>query len=281
MGLYDRDYAHEPPQGVQLSLPYSITNRIILLTVGCYVLQWFLGLPFTEKFVLYSHWYNQPWNAYRLLTYGFLHDPNSIWHIAFNMLALWSFGNQVERVYGRERFCWLYLTAIIISGIIWSLSEATMARAQGVVLGASGGVVAVVILFALKFPHAKGMIFPIPIPIPMWILAVGLVLLDLQGAVSRAGQIAFTAHLGGAIYGWFFYLTGWTLGSWLGPLFGGLPKVKKPSLRVHEPDEEEATEVEVDRVLRKIQEQGQASLTWRERRILEKASREYQNRRNL
>lgn len=281
MGLYDRDYAHEPQQGVQLRLPGSITNRIILITVGCYLLQLFLGLPFTERFVLYPHWYSQPWNAYRLLTYGFLHDPNSLWHIGFNMFALWSFGNQVERVYGRERFSWLYLTAIVVSGLIWSLSEASMGRAQAVVMGASGGVVAVVILFALKFPHAKGMVFPIPIPIPMWVLAIGLVLLDLQGAMSRGGEIAFTAHLGGALYGWFFFLTGWTLGSWFGPLIGGLPKLKRPPLRVHEPEEEDATDLEVDRVLAKIQEQGRESLTWRERRILEKASREYQNRRKL
>lgn len=280
MGLYDRDYAHEPQQGVQLRLPGSITNRIILITVGCYLLQLFLGPPFTKRFELYSHWYSQPWNAYRLLTYGFLHDPNSLWHIGFNMFALWSFGNQVERVYGRERFSWLYLTAIVVSGLIWSLSEASMGSAQAVV-GASGGVVAVVILFALKFPHAKGMVFPIPIPIPMWVLAIGLVLLDLQGAMSRRGEIAFTAHLGGALYGWFFFLTGWTLGSWFGPLIGGLPKMKRPPLRVHEPEEEDATDLEVDRILAKIQEQGRESLTWRERRILEKASREYQNRRKL
>ena len=147
--------------------------------------------------MLYSHWYDRPWNAYRLLTYGFLHDPNSLWHIAFNMYALWSFGNQVERVYGSTKFLWMFLTAIVFAGLVWSLSEASMGRMQGIVLGASGGVVAVVVLFALNFPHAKGMIFPLPIPIPMWVLAVGLVLMDLQGAVSRQGNIAFTAHLGG------------------------------------------------------------------------------------
>lgn len=281
MGLYDRDYAHEPQQGVQLRLPGSITNRIILITIGCYLLQLFLGMPFTEKFVLYPDWYSRPWNAYRLLTYGFLHDPNSLWHIGFNMFALWSFGNQVERVYGREKYTWLYLTAIVVAGLIWSLSEASMGRPVGVVMGASGGVVTVVILFALKFPHAKGMVFPIPIPIPMWVLAIGLVLMDLQGAMSRGGDIAFTAHLGGALYGWFFFMTEWTPASLFHRLFGGLPKMKGPSLRVHEPDEENASDLEVDRVLQKIQEQGRESLTWRERRILEKASREYQNRRNL
>ena len=49
MGLYDRDYAHEPQQGINLRMPTSITNRIILITVVCYLLQQFLGMPFHGK----------------------------------------------------------------------------------------------------------------------------------------------------------------------------------------------------------------------------------------
>jgi hypothetical protein len=150
----------------------------------------------------------------------------------------------------------------------------------GAAVGASGGVVAVVILFALNFPHAKGMVFPIPVPIPMWVLAVGLVLMDFYGAISRAGGVAFTAHLGGALFGWIFYQTGWTPESLFGK-FGRTSRPRKTKFRVVEPDDDEddATDSQVDQILRKIQEQGQESLTWRERKILEKASREYQNRR--
>ena len=53
----------------------------------------------------------------------------------------------------------------------------------------------------------------------------------------------------------------------------------KPRLRVHDPDEyEEEVGQQVDEILRKIQEQGQDSLTAKERRILEQASRRYQQK---
>lgn len=280
MGLYDRDYAYEPQPGFHVQAPQSLTVRLMLLNVGIYLLEMFLGMSFTEKFVLYKGWFHEPWQAYRLLTYGFLHDPNSLWHIVINMFVLWSFGRQIELHYGRTRFLWMYLTAIVFAGAFWSVAETIAGGPGGVVLGASGGVVAVVILFALNFPHAKGMVFPLPIPIPMWVLAVFLVLMDLSGAVTRAGNVAFTAHLGGAVYGWLFYRTGWTPAGWFTYLKETFTPKRRPPLRVHgTDDDDDAPDDEVDQVLRKIQEHGQDSLTWRERRILERASRDYQNRR--
>jgi len=278
MGLYDRDYAQDTEPGFHLNAPQMLTTQLVLATVGVYLLQIFLGPTFTNRFELTADWYQQPWNVYRLLTYGFLHDDRSVMHIVFNMFGLWTFGKPVEQLYGRARFGWFYFTAIVFSGLVWSLSEMATPGPSGAAVGASGGVVAVVILFALNFPHVKGMVFPIPFPIPMWILATGLVLMDLSGALTRAGGVAFTAHLGGALFGWIFYQTGWTPESWFNKLTGP-SRPRKPNLRVVEPDDDDATESQVDEILRKIQEQGQESLTWRERRILEKASREYQNRR--
>lgn len=277
MGLYDRDYATEREPGYHFNSPQYVTTQFVLVTVAVYLLQIFAGPQFTDRFELASDWYRAPWNAYRLLTYGFLHDPRSVWHIVFNMFALYTFGKPVEQTYGRATFAWFYLTAIVFSGLVWSLSEIA-SPGGGAAVGASGGVVAVVILFALNFPHAKGMVFPIPFPIPMWVLATAIVLMDFSGAITRAGGVAFTAHLGGALFGWIFYQTGWTPERWFGKLWGGAGR-RKPKLRVVDDEEENATEQELDRILQKIQQQGQESLTWSERRILERASREYQNRR--
>jgi membrane associated rhomboid family serine protease len=280
MGLYDRDYATEREPGYHFNAPQSITTQLVLVTVAVYVLQMFAGPQFTDRLELTADWYRAPWNVYRLLTYGFLHDPGSMLHIVFNMFGLYTFGKPVEETYGRATFGWFYLTAIVFSGLVWSLSEMAAPGGGGAAVGASGGVVAVVILFALNFPHAKGMVFPIPFPIPMWVLATGIVLMDFSGAITRAGGVAFTAHLGGALFGWIFYQTGWTPQRLFNKLGGG-PRSRKPKLRVvdHEEEVESATEQELDRILQKIQAEGQDSLSWSERRTLERASREYQNRR--
>lgn len=279
MGLYDRDYTHESEPGYRISSPQSVTTTLVLINVGVYILQRVLGPEFAAKFVLYADWYREPWNAYRLLTYGFLHDEGSYWHIIFNMFGLWTFGKPVEQTYGKTRFVWFYLTAIVFAGLIWSIS-AIATPAAGVVLGASGGVVAVVILFALNFPHARGMVFPIPFPIPMWVLAIGLVLMDLSGAMSQRGGVAFTAHLGGALFGWIFYQTGWTPANWFGSFPGGVFKSRRPRFRIVEPDDDTDQEQEVDRILRKISENGKDSLTRAEQRYLERASQEFKDRKH-
>ena len=278
MGLYDRDYAQESEPGYHLSSPQTLTTTLVLINVGVYVLQVLLGPQFTDRFELSADWYERPWNAYRLLTYGFLHDPGSVWHILFNMFGLWTFGKPVEETYGKTRFGWFYFSAIVFAGLFWSLSEIATPE-NGSVLGASGGVVAVVILFALNYPHAKGMVFPIPFPIPMWVLAIGLVLMDLSGAVSQRGGVAFTAHLGGALFGLIFYQTGWTPANWFEKFSKGALKSRRPKFRVVEADDDApGTDDEVDRILRKISESGKDSLTWRERRYLEKASQEFKDR---
>jgi membrane associated rhomboid family serine protease len=279
MGLYDRDYAHESEPGFHVRSPQSITTTLVFVTVGVFVIQLLSDPGFTDRFDLYADWYERPWNAYRLLTYGFLHDNRNYWHIIFNMFGLWTFGKPVEETYGKVRFCWFYLTAIVFSGIVWSLSELATPGQAGSVIGASGGVVAVVILFALNFPHARGMVFPLPFPIPMWILAIGVVLMDLSGAVSRAGGVAFTAHLGGALFGWIFYQTGWTPAGWFDKLSIGKLGSRRPKLRVVEPDDYHSDQDdEVDRILRKISESGKDSLTRSEQRYLERASQEFKDR---
>jgi hypothetical protein len=135
-----------------------------------------------------------------------------------------------------------------------------------------------VILFAMNFPH-RTVLFMFFIPMPMWVLAVIIVGMDALGAVNRSGDVAFTAHLGGAMFGFLYYQWGWRLERWLPS--GSLAKRlrPKPKLRVIDPDQVDSTDSRVDEILKKIQEQGQDSLTRGERRILEQASREYQKKR--
>ncbi|MEX2092235.1 MAG: DUF6576 domain-containing protein, partial [Pirellulales bacterium] len=104
----------------------------------------------------------------------------------------------------------------------------------------------------------------------------------LFGTVGGESNVAYTAHIGGALFALIYFKAGWQLSNWL-PSRLKLPKLGgRPPLRVHDPtdDADDGTEDAVDNILRKIREHGQDSLTGQERRILEEASREYQKRRH-
>ena len=288
MGIYDRDYersggyGHSP--GYHVNRPQTVTTKLIIVTAAAYVAQLLFDLQVTPFCSLGAHWYEAPWQAYQLLTYGFLHSTSDLWHILLNMYGLWLFGRDVEAKYGAREFLVFYLVAIVVAGLVWTVCDASVGQ-NAFLLGASGGVAAVLVLFALNFPH-RTMLFMFLFPMPMWTLAVLIVGMDAMGAMSRSGSVAYTAHLGGAAFAMAYYRFGWRLGGWL-PAQGKwkLPRIgRRPKLRVLDPtaiddDEADSTDSEVDDILRKIREHGQDSLTRRERRILEQASREYQKRR--
>ena len=129
-------------------------------------------------------------------------------------------------------------------------------------MGASGGIAAVVILFALNFPY-RTILFMFIIPMPMWVFALIIVLIA-PGAVNRAGSnVAYTAHLGGAVSHSSLYKGGLRFERWL-PGLNWTPSLRRrPKPRVLDPDsvEPDSTENRVDEILKKIQEHGQDSLT--------------------
>jgi membrane associated rhomboid family serine protease len=299
MGLYDRDYQRGNNYGNQPGFHVggqtSMTTKLVIVMFIFYVIQLFTepkqprsGLDdgwFTDTLRLYPDVYMRPWQLFQLITYGFLHDIDDFRHIIFNMLGLWFFGRAVEERYGSREFLTFFLVAVVTAGLVWIVGE-TIAN-LGIVslppmLGASGGVTAVLILFALNFPHAT-VLFMFFIPMPMWLLAIGIVLWDAFGAIQRSGGVAFTAHLGGAAFALLYYQFGWRLERFL-PGAGLWKQLRpKPKLRVvdsEDPDADaDADAARLDAILKKIAEKGQDSLTYGERRFLERASKEFQNKR--
>lgn len=288
MGLYDRDYSRGPEPGFQISAPTTATMQLVLITAAVYAAQWAIGERVADALALKANWFLQPWLCYQLLTYGFLHSLDDVGHILVNMLILWMFGREIEQRYGKREFLAFYLCAIVAGGLVWSLSESLYMWSHGLgaiadqrvprALGASGAITALVVLFALNYPHRQ-VLFMFFIPMPMWLAAMIGVLFDVRGAIVRSGNVAFMDHLGGALFALLYYRFGWTLGRLIPERLKLHWPGTKPRLRVHEPDEEGELSQKVDAILQKIQEQGQDSLTWTERRLLEKASRRYQEKR--
>lgn len=279
MGIYDRDYSRDAEPGYHFTAPRTATMQLVLITVGVYLVQ--IVFPkLTDILELQPDWYRRPWEAYQLLSYGFVHSLGDrpgepgVWHIIGNMFMLWMFGRDVEQRYGRDRFIVFYLTAIVVSGLAWTLCEALNGGISPAI-GASGAATAVVVVFALNYPHRTILLY-FAIPIPMWALGVFIVAGDIFGALDQNGEVAFTAHLGGALFGLLFYKTEWLPGSALLGRLKTLAPSTKPRLRVHEPDEEDD---QVDEILKKIYAHGQDSLTRSERRTLENASRRNREKR--
>ena len=243
----------------------------------------------------------KPWMWWQFVTYAFVHDMNNLGHIAFNMLGLFFFGREVEAIYGRRVFLRLYAVAIVAGAIVWvarlglSNSAAPELLSRYLLLGASGGVAAIIILFCLKLPNRIVRLMFV-LPVPAWVLGVLFVLGDIIGASGSPGAgVAFDVHLTGAAiaFGYFRYghLLGWSAtpvrssgsrrrrGGWLSWL---KPKAK---LKIHAPESGADPAVEYDElddrgdeILLKRHREGEASLTPKEREILDAYSRRMQQK---
>ncbi|NOY29590.1 MAG: rhomboid family intramembrane serine protease [Planctomycetes bacterium] len=300
MGIYDRDYGRDygssGQPGIHLGGPRTLTTNLVLFTLAVYGLQ-LLTQPtvanfpgddglVTNWFSLYGNTLTQPWRVFEFLTYGFLHSTQDFKHILFNMFGLWMFGRTVEARCGRREYLAFYLLAIVFAGSAWYAAEFFTNQMQAPIqmLGASGGLSAVLILFALNNPKQLIYIWGI-FPLPAWVFAIFFVGSDVLGAMQRTSGVAFTAHLGGALFAFLYWQGGWKLENWLPGNFSLSRFKKKGNLWLHDPEHPDQgnvapeTDERVDEILKKIQDQGQDSLTWRERRILEKASKEYQRKR--
>jgi membrane associated rhomboid family serine protease len=300
MGLYDRDYYREEERsGIQLAANWSAVTTLIAVNVAIAAVGLFLHIDprtkqnwLTENFALAPDLFHHPWNFWQLLTYGFLHDPLDIWHLVFNMLGLFVFGRDVEGVYGKREFFRLYLSLIVMAGLFDQVVQ--LASQSGhPVIGASGGVMGVAVIFACHFPRRKMLVFPIPFPIPAAILVGVYVVFEFIATQSRESLVAHWVHLGGAAFGFLYYKTGWSLfrlwprGWTVGPI--RLPG-RGPKLRVHQEIDEEPPppddylttgrlQKRVDQLLEKISTSGEGSLTEEERQFLAEASRRYQQQR--
>jgi rhomboid family protein len=295
MGIYDRDYererSYDDAPGFHLGSNLSWTTKLVIVLGIVYVIQ-LLTRPsgarldegwFTEFFALHRNLPQRPWMVFELLTYGFLHDVHDLKHILFNGFALWMFGRFVEMRYGPREFLAFYLVTVIVAGLCWLASEwvANQQLVDSTLVGASGGIAGVLLLFCLNFPRQQIFIWGV-FPLPAWVFAILFLGMNLFGAAGGGGQVAYTAHIGGALFALAYYKAGWQFSRWI-PTRLKMPKLgRRPPLRVHDPadDADDATEEVVDNILRKIREHGQDSLTRQERRILEEASREYQKRRH-
>jgi len=206
--------------------------------------------------------------VYQVGTYMFLHSPGSLMHILFNMLMLWMFGAEIERMWGTRKFLRFYLMTGIIAGIFTVI---VTPFSNTPVIGASGAVLGVLVAFAVLWPDRRVYLYFL-IPVKVKYLMIFIVGLDLLFAFANSGDnVAHWTHLGGAIFG-FLYMKGGGSISALKSRVKGAKFRRDDRKAVEKREKSDKLMSDVDRILDKINEVGINNLTDKERKILERAS---------
>lgn len=312
MGIYDREYYRRDGPGFLGSFADQgrVTTWLIGLNILCFLLQMmttsrvedFFGRvlfrsAFTDALILNvpDVLHGQVW---RLLTYAFLHDTGSIWHLVFNMLMLFWFGRQVEDMLGGREYLTFYLVSALLGGGGYVLACQLHLHAAARALGASGAVTAVLVLAACYNPRQVIYLFFV-LPVPIWGFVIFSVAADAFSLLGRQDTgVATSIHLVGAGFGFAYYKLGWRLGGWSSGLRSWMRQKSGPSLRLYREDEDETPlprpmppsppprlledeqlEAQVDAILEKIQQVGMEGLTDSERQLLVRASEAIKRRR--
>ncbi|WP_233839294.1 rhomboid family intramembrane serine protease [Paraburkholderia sp. ZP32-5] len=177
-----------------------MTLLLIALNALAFALEAFVPASLIDDFAL---WPLHPVNAgapafhpWQLLTYSALHA--NFPHLAFNMLGLFMFGSEVERVLGAARLLKLYVASVVCGGVVQLLTAIALGGDAYPTVGASAGIFGVLVAYALLFPRRRVVLLFPPIPMPAWLFATGYALIELLLGVSReAPGVAHFAHLGG------------------------------------------------------------------------------------
>lgn len=130
---------------------------------------------------------SEPWT---IITCMFVHA--GMWHFILNMLGLFFLGSYLLRLVGDTRFLVVYF----LGGIMGNLLFLLLAYPYATAVGASGAVYAIGGALAVMRPRLKVIIFPLPIPIDLWIAILAFMALSFA-----APRIAWQAHLGGMLLG--------------------------------------------------------------------------------
>jgi membrane associated rhomboid family serine protease len=139
--------------------------------------------------------------VYQLFTYMFVHG--SFNHLLFNMLSLLIFGAMVEKRIGSKEFLLFYLLTGFFSGLASFISY-YLAGTNVILVGASGAIYGVLLMFAVFFPYSVIFVFGI-IPVRAPILVILYAIIELSSHVlGRGGNVAHLTHLSGLVFGYLY-----------------------------------------------------------------------------
>lgn len=273
MGLHNRTYwqggssgGYGGGGGMRMGLPKPEKGvaGLLIANLVVFVLEHLMPSGFLYALTLIPDRWFELW---RFITFQFLHAD--VLHILFNMIGLYFLGMYLEKAWGTRRF----LTFYLISGAFAGFCHVVLMYAMGggyfgtPLLGASGGVYAVIMACAILFPGIQliVMFFPMPIRVAaaLFFVISGLMLLSGGG-----GGISHAAHFGGMIFA-----LGWLV---------IVPRLREHSAETRQKlnegawqkkqQQQQQQNEQIDRILAKIRNEGIGSLSSREKKILQDAT---------
>ncbi|UZO79448.1 rhomboid family intramembrane serine protease [Aquimarina sp. ERC-38] len=282
----------------------NIAVKIIVINVAVFLLArvgaWVIGSTpsnFMSWFVLPADIMSYLTQFWSILTYSFLHFD--FFHILWNMLILYWFSQFVLNLFNEKRFLTIYLLGAICGGILFLTGYnlfPVLANQSGFLIGASAGVLAIVVFIATYTPNAEVRIFMFTLK--LWHIALFMVLRDLISLPTSGNAGGLIAHMGGALLGYIYALQlrkGIDIGSGFEKAIDAVgsyftPKPKSPLKTVHrKPKTTRTTQTKqqsvvrrnkteqqkrIDEILDKISTSGYESLSKQEKDFLFKAGKE-------
>jgi membrane associated rhomboid family serine protease len=184
------------PLSTALKALIGVNVAAFVITALVPSLKEYLGL--VPVLVLHQFW------VWQLATYMFLHG--GIFHILFNMLALWMFGTELERIWGTRYFLKFYFVTGIgaaVLTVLFSLLPFDFARQVQFsnTIGASGAIYGLLLAFAMYFPDRPILLVVFPVPAKIAVTILGAI--ALFSSLSESGGVANATHLSGLIVAYF------------------------------------------------------------------------------
>lgn len=284
-------------------LQATVLKKLIIVNVGVFaffMLLNTLGFLFQTDLVGVQKWFSfpndifefitKPWS---IVTYAFLHAD--FWHLLFNMLWLYFFGQLFLNIHTGRRFLNVYFLGAIFGALLYmvaySFFPAFAEISQGTLVGASAAVSAIMVAATVQSPDSPLRFMFIPITFKLWWITVGVLILDVV-RIPGGNAGGHLSHLGGALIGYVYMKQlqkGNDLGTpvektmdWIVGLFKPSDKVKmktvhkakKTGSKVVRSTKTTDNQKQIDAILDKISKSGYESLSKKEKDFLFKVGKE-------
>jgi len=248
--------------------PWTPAVRAIIIACGAaWLLQLLLGGTGIPRLLALDT--AHPLQLWRPLTYLFLHG--GLFHLLFNMFAVWMFGSELEARLGTRRFLVYYFATGIGAGLTVTLIDLLLGRTS-LVIGASGAVFGLLLAYGVLYAERVitllvFFVLPVSMKAKHFVIVFGV--LELLFGIAGETGIAHFAHLGGMAVGWLIL-------PWVQRLSpsspAGAPVPR--ALRAHwEAWRRARDQRRMDALLEKVNTRGIQSLSAAERDFLHRMSR--------
>ena len=179
---------------------------IVNIIVFVFQLPYLGGRPLLWIFGLVPQLVWEQLHVWQLFTYQFLHF--GLFHILFNMLALWMFGCDLERAWGTRFFLKFYWVSVVGGGLCVLFLEPAQAIPT---IGASAGIYGVLLAYGRLYPNNVVYFYLLfPIKMKYFVLIIGAIAFFSSISPGNSG-ISHLGHLGGMLFGYVYLRWGYML----------------------------------------------------------------------